>query len=80
MTSAQKLAIRLSEIRSKLNELSGLDEVSDEQRAEIDSLSTEYQAKEAQHRAAMVAEADEAARSRGRFRQRATARRPKSGR
>ena len=59
MTNTQKLAIRLSEIRSKLNELSGLDEVSDEQRGEIDSLSTEYQAKEAQHRAALVAEADE---------------------
>ena len=59
MTNAQKLAIRLSEIRSKLNELSGLDEVSDEQRNEIDSLTAEYQQKESQHRAAIVTEADE---------------------
>ena len=67
MTTTQKLAIRLSEIRSKLNELSGLDEVTDEQRAEIDSLSTEYQAKEAQHRAAIVAEADEQRAAEGEF-------------
>ena len=59
MTTAQKLAVRLSEIRTKLNELSGLEELSDEQRAEIDALTGEYQAKEAQHRAAIVAEADE---------------------
>ena len=59
MTTAQKLAIRLSEIRSKLNELSGLEEVTDEQRGEIDALSGEYQAKEAQHRAALTVEADE---------------------
>ena len=59
MTNAQKLAIRLSEIRSKLNELAGLDTVTDEQRNEIDTLSTEYQAKEAQHRAAILTEADE---------------------
>ena len=54
MTTAQKLAIRLSEIRSKLNELSGLEDLTAEQRAEIDSLSAEYQAKEAQHRAALI--------------------------
>ena len=67
MTNAQKLAIRLSGIRSKLNELSGLEEVSDEQRAEIDSLSTEYQAKEAQHRAALTVEADETRAAEGEF-------------
>ena len=59
MTTIQKLAIRLSEIRSKLNELSGVAELTDEQRAELDSLTTEYQQKEAQHRAAIVAESDE---------------------
>ena len=59
MTTAQKLAIRLSEIRSKLNELSALDDLTDEQRGEIDSLSKEYQAKEAQHRAALTVEAEE---------------------
>ena len=59
MTTAQKLAIRLSELRSKLNELSGLDELTDEQRNEIDTLGKEYQSKEAQHRAALTVEAEE---------------------
>ena len=59
MTTAQKLALRLSEIRSKLNELSGLETLTDEQRGEIDSLTSEYQNKEAQHRAAIVTEAEE---------------------
>ena len=67
MTTAQKLAIRISEIRSKLNELSGIETLSDEQRGEIDSLSAEYQAKEAQHRAAMVVEADETRAAEGEF-------------
>ena len=69
MTTAQKLAIRLSEIRSKLNELSGAETLTDEQRGEIDSLTAEYQNKEAQHRAAIVTEADETTRGRGRIRQ-----------
>ena len=59
MTNSQRLAVRLSEIRTKLNELSGVESLTDEQRSEIDSLTGEYQAKEAQHRAAIVAEADE---------------------
>ena len=59
MTNAQKLAIRLSEIRTKLNELSGLETLTDEHRAKVDTLTAEYQTKEAQHRAAVVAEADE---------------------
>ena len=67
MTTAQKLAIRLSEIRSKLNELSGLDELTDEQRNELDSLTSEYQQKEAQHRGAIVAEADEQRAAEGAF-------------
>ena len=67
MTNAQKLAIRLSEIRSKLNELSGLDRVTDEQRNEIDSLASEFQAKEAQHRAALTVEADEQRAAEGEF-------------
>lgn len=67
MTTIQKLAIRLSEIRSKLNELSGLDELTDEQRNELDSLTSEYQQKEAQHRAAIVAEADEQRAAEGAF-------------
>ena len=67
MTTGQKLAIRLSEIRSKLNELSALEDVTDEQRAEIDSLSKEYQNKESQHRAALTVEADETRAALGEF-------------
>ena len=67
MTTAQKLAIRLSEIRSKLNELSGAETLTDEQRGEIDALTAEYQNKEAQHRAAIVTEADEQRAAEGEF-------------
>ena len=61
MTNAQKLAVRLSEIRQRLNEIAGLegDSMTDEIRAETDTLTTEYQTKETQHRAALVVEADE---------------------
>lgn len=61
MTNAQKLAIRLSEIRQRLNEIAGLegDALTDEVRAETDTLTAEYQAKETQHRAALVVEAEE---------------------
>ena len=67
MTKVQKLAIRLSEIRSKLNELSGVAELTDEQRTELDSLTAEYQQKEAQHRAALTVEADEQRAAEGAF-------------
>ena len=61
MTNAQKLAIRLSEIRQRLNEIAGLegDALTDEVRAEADRLTTEYRDKETQHRAAIVAEGEE---------------------
>ena len=42
MTNASKLALRLSEIRQKLNELSGKDELTDEERNEMRRLSAEY--------------------------------------
>lgn len=69
MTTAQKLAVRLSEIRQRLNEIAGLegDALTDEVRAESDKLTTEYQAKETQHRAALVAEADEQRAAEGEF-------------
>ena len=62
MTTAQKLAIRLSELRQRLNEIAGLetDAMTDEVRAEADRLTTEFQAKETQHRAALVSESAEA--------------------
>ena len=43
MTEAQKLEIRASEIRIRLSELGGSAELSDDTRAELDSLRTEYQ-------------------------------------
>ena len=59
MTKAQKLEIRASEIREKLNELSGLDELTDEQKTEVDGLTTEYRDVETRRRAAIVAEEKE---------------------
>ena len=61
MTKSQKLSIRLSEIRQRLNEVAGLegDALTDEIRAESDRLTAEYRDKETQHRAAIVAEGEE---------------------
>ena len=62
MLRSQTLAIRLSEIRQRLNEIAGLaaDEVTDEIRAEADRLSGEYKTAETQHRSALIAEGEEA--------------------
>ena len=60
MTNAQKLTLRLSEIRQRLNELSGIDELTDEQRTEMNRLTNEYPAVEERHRAAVVAESEAA--------------------
>ena len=69
MTNAQKLAIRLSEIRQRLNEIAGLepDAVTDEVRAEADRLAGEYRTGETQHRSALIAEGEEAAAAEGAF-------------
>ena len=56
MLNSQRLTIRSSEIRARLNELSGLDNLSDEQRSELDTLTTEYRDIEAQRRAALLFE------------------------
>ena len=57
-----KLALRLSELRQRLNELSGKDgELTDDEQGEIRRLSTEYPKLEERHRAALISEgADEA--------------------
>ena len=69
MTNAQRLSIRLSEIRQRLNTIAGLpaDEMTDEIRAETDRLTGEFATAETQHRAALVAEADEARAAEGEF-------------
>ena len=62
MTNSQKLAVRSSEIRSRLNDLSGMPtaKLTDALRAETDALTTEYRDVESQYRAALVAEGDDA--------------------
>ena len=60
MTLTQRLTIRTSEQRSRLSELAGLDELTDEQRAELGTLGTEHQDTEAQLRAAIASAPDEA--------------------
>ena len=69
MTKTQKLALRLSEIRQRLNEIAGLesDAVTEEIRAEADSLGGEYRTGETQHRAAIIAEAEETRAAEGEF-------------
>ena len=58
MTTLQKLMLRLSEIRSKLNELSGQDSPTAEQLTEMEALGKEFQDKETQYRAAVIAEGE----------------------
>ena len=60
MTESQKLALKLSEQRERLNHLAGLDNPSDDERAELDTLPEQYQTTEAQWRAATLAESAEA--------------------
>ena len=63
MTNTQRLTIRASEIRQRLNEISGLegDALTDEVRAESDALTTEYRDTETRLRAAVAAEGDPSA-------------------
>ena len=62
MTTRQKLEVRASEIRQRLNEISGLqdDGLTDEVRSEADALQIEYRDTETKLRAAIVAESEEA--------------------
>ena len=55
MTDLQKATLRGSEIRSKLNELAGLDDLTEEQVTETDALTAEYRTVEARLRALTVA-------------------------
>ena len=60
MTTLQKLELRRSEIKSRLGELAALDEFTDDQKAETDRLTKEFQEKETQYRAAVIAEGENA--------------------
>ena len=60
MTTLQKITLRLSEVRTRLNEISGLEgeALTGEVTAESDTLQTEYKDLETRHRAAITAEPD----------------------
>ena len=61
MTPAQRLQLRASEIRSRLNELgTSEDDLTDELRSEIDTLTAEYRDVETRRRALIVAESEKA--------------------
>ena len=66
MTNTQKIALRLSEVRSRLNAVSGLegDAFTPEIRAEAEALTNEFQALEVRHRAAIVADGETETRAR----------------
>ncbi len=59
MTTRQKIELRLSKVRSRLNELAGVEELTDEHRAELDNLEGEFGDLERRHRAAILSEAHE---------------------
>ena len=65
MTNMQRIQLRLSEVRSRLNELAGKGEPTTEELAEMDALSTEYKTLETQHRAAIIAESEKEVREDG---------------
>ena len=69
LTTAQRLALRISQVRKRLGEITALegDDFSDEVRAESATLETEYGDLESRHRAALISEAGEAASQRGEF-------------
>ena len=60
MTNAQKIRLRLSEVRQRLNEVAGLegDDFTDEIRGEASTLQAEFADLEARHRAAIIAEGE----------------------
>ena len=69
MTTTQKIALRISTVRGRLREIAAVegDAFTDEIRAEAAQLESEHGDLEQRHRAAMIAEGDEAAERRGEF-------------
>ena len=65
MTTTQKLQIKLSEIRQKLNDLLGIEDRSDDQQTELEKLTGEVQKLEPELRAAIAAEPDPAVETTG---------------
>ena len=69
MTNAQRISLRISQVRKRLSEIASIegDEFTDEVRAESGGLESEFSDLEARHRAALIAEGDEQAEKRGEF-------------
>ncbi len=67
MTPRQKLQLEQSEKRQKINDLLGKDELTDDERNELDTLTKRMQQIEVEMRAAIVAEGDDETRARGMF-------------
>lgn len=61
MTNLQRVHLRISEVRSRLNELGGKDNLSNEETAEVSTLSKEYQGLEVRFQALTVGAGDEGA-------------------
>lgn len=60
MTNLQKLELRRSEIRSRLGELMAVENRNEDESAEMDKLTKEFQEKESEYRAALVLETEKA--------------------
>ena len=67
MKKSQTLSLELSEKRQKINDLLGKETMTDEERAELETLTKRVQEAETEYRAAVVAEAGEEAEARGQF-------------
>ena len=69
MTPRQKIELRLSEVRTRLNDIAGLegDAFTDEIRAELGTLKTEFADLESRHQAAIIGDGLDEARARGAF-------------
>ena len=69
MTNLQKIMLRLSTVRARLNEISGLEgeAFTDEARAEAGTLETEFTGLETRHRAAIIAEGETETRAAAEF-------------
>ena len=59
MLTSKKLELRRSEIRQNLAELANIETPSEDETRKMGELDTEYRAKEAQYRAALISEDEE---------------------
>lgn len=60
MTESQRISLRRSEVRQRLNELSAIAEPSDDEQKETDNLVAEFGTLERRYRAAVIAEGEDA--------------------